>query len=109
MTAVDQERQIMQSMEAVAEKAAAKAVRETLILFGVDVKDPIKAQEQFAALRQLANKETISDLEFLRRWHSAADRVSDTGWRTFTKILITALLGLFAIVTKDYWLSHIWK
>lgn len=109
MTDHDQEAQIRQSIEHVAQAAADKAVRNTFQLFGIDINDPIKAQEQFAALRQLANPRTVENLKFLDNWHTAADRVTDTSWRTIIRVLVTAGLGLIAIVTKDYWLSHIWK
>lgn len=78
-------------------------------MFGIDVNDPIAAQEQFAALRQLTNPRTVQNLDFLDRWHTAADRVSDAGWRTFIRVTVTAGLGLLIIVTKEYWFTHIWK
>jgi len=109
MSEKDEQAQIRQSVEHIAERAASKAVRETLILFGIDANDPIKAQKQFAALGSLASERTLANLEFLDRFHTATDRVADTGWQTFIRVIVTAGLGLIAIVTKDYWLSHIWK
>lgn len=109
MSDKDEQAQIRQSVEHVAERAASKAVRETLMMFGIDPNDPIKAQKQFAALQTLASERTLENLEFLDRFHTATDRVADTGWRTFVRVIVTAGLGLLAIVTKDYWISHIWK
>lgn len=105
----DQELQVRASIEHIADRAASKAVRDTLLLIGIDLADPIKAQEEFAALRSIATPKMQSDLAFLRRLHGAADTVSDAGWRTLVKLLLTALLAGIGIVTKDYWLSHIWK
>lgn len=110
MTDLDQEAQVRQSTEHIAERAAVKAVRETMLLLGIDIDDPIKAQRQFAALASLTSERTIENLQFLDRWRVASDRVSDAGWRTFVKVIVTAGLGLFAIMTKEYWYNHIpWK
>lgn len=103
----EQAAQIRQSVEHIAERAASRAVRETLMMFGIDTADPIKAQEQFAALRQLATPRTLENLEFIERIHIAADRVSDTGWRTVIRVIVTAGLGILAVMTHDYWLNHI--
>lgn len=107
MSDLEQDAQIRQSVEHVAERAASRAVRETLLTFGIDVNDPIKAQEQFAALRQLSTPRTIENLDFLDKWHVAADRVSDTSWRTFVRVIVTAGLGLLAVMTKEYWIAHV--
>lgn len=109
MAEADNQKQIRDSIEHIADRAATKAVRETLLLIGVDLSDPIKAQEEFAALRAIASPTIQADLAFLRRLHGAAETVSDASWRTVVRVLITAMLGGVAIVTKDYWLSHIWK
>lgn len=109
MSETDDQAQVRQSIEHIADRAASKAVRDTLLLIGIDLSDPIKAQEEFAALRGLASTTVQSDLAFLRRLHGAADTVSEAGWRTVIRVLITALLGGIAIVTKDYWLSHFWR
>lgn len=105
----DNEVQLRESIEHVADRAAAKAVRDTLLLIGIDLTDPIRAQEEFATLRAIASPKVQDDLAFLRRLHGAADTVSDAGWRTLIKVLLTALLAGLGIATKDYWLSHIWK
>lgn len=109
MSAGDDQVQVRESIEHIADRAAEKAVRNTLSLIGIDLTDPIRAQEQFAMLRAISSARTQGDLAFLRRLHGAADTVSDAGWRTLVKILLTAVLAMVGIVTKDYWLSHIWK
>ena len=41
-------------MATLTEETADKAVAKTFLMIGIDVNDPIKAQEQFAAMRDLA-------------------------------------------------------
>jgi hypothetical protein len=110
MTDLEQEAQVRQSVENIADRAALKAVKETFLLLGVDVSDPIAAQEQFAILRKLAQPRTLENLDFLESWHVASEVVKDTGWRTVVKVIVTAGLGLLAVMTKEYWLAHLpWK
>jgi len=90
------------SLQGIADRAAAKAVRETLALVGIDVSNPIRAQEQFAFLRALAGQRTKENLEFLERIHSAAEKVTDTGWRTTTRILIVAAIGFVGVALRDH-------
>jgi hypothetical protein len=109
MTAGDNEAQVRRSVYAIADRAANKAVRDTLMALGVDVSDPIEAQKQFAALRHLSDPRTLKNLEWLDSLHKASDRVADTSWKTIIRLTIGATFGLIAIVTKDYWINHIWK
>lgn len=110
MSEADDQRQVRESIEHIADRAAAKAVRDTLMLIGVDLSDPIKAQEEFATLRSIASPAVQSDLAWLKRLHGAADVASDAGWRAIIRVLVTASLGGLVIVTKDYWeqwLTHL--
>jgi hypothetical protein len=109
MTDRDNEAQVRASIEAIADRAAEKAVRDTLMLIGIDIKDPIAAQKQFAVLRELAKPRTVENLAWLESIHAASEKVADTSWRTFVRLAITAALGLFAVVTSEYWFKHIWK
>lgn len=109
MTAGDNERQLRESMQHIADRAATTAVRETLEALGIDVNDPIKAQEQFAMLRRISNPRTQENLVWLESLHTNAERIADTSWRTSVRILVTAGLALLALVTKEYWFNHIWK
>lgn len=107
---IEQQAQLRQSIQMVADAAAEKAVRETFQLFGVDTRDPIKAQEQFALLRKLAEPRTIKNLEWLDSVHASAERASDVSWRAIIKTLVLAALGLAGLMTKEYWINHIgWK
>jgi hypothetical protein len=101
------------AMEAIAERAAKKAVQEVLQHIGVDTSNPIKTQAEFVAMRELTvlmkDEKIAADLEFLRRLRTASDGIRDTAWKTVAKVLVTALLGIFAIGTKDWWLTHLGK
>jgi hypothetical protein len=52
----------------IAVEAAEQTTRTWLLKMGLNPDQPIIAQENFVALRQLATPETRTDLEFLRRW-----------------------------------------
>lgn len=109
-----QQKQIRESIEHIADRAATKAVSDVLMLLGIDVTNPIKAQEEMASLRKLSammqDERTIANLAWLDRLHNASSIVTDTGWRTTIRILVTAGIGLLALMTKEYWISHIgWK
>lgn len=113
MTHFDDQEQARQSIEHIADRAAAKAVRDTLMLIGIDVTNPIKAQEEFATLRRMVtlvgSERTQQNLVWLETLHSASEKVADTGWRTVTRLLITAGIGLLAVMTREYWFTHVWK
>jgi hypothetical protein len=109
MSAQDNEAQVRASIESIADRAAEKAVRDTLMLLGIDVSNPIAAQKQFAVLRELASPRTAENLQWLESIHAASEKVADAGWKTFTRLLITAGVGLLAVVTREYWINHIWK
>jgi len=56
----------------IAEEAADKAVAKTLLTFGIDADNPIRAQSDFAVLREVGrlamNAEFRKDLEHARKW-----------------------------------------
>ncbi len=92
-------------LQRIADRAAEKAVRDTLTAIGIDVSNPVKAQEQFAFLRTLASPRTKSNLEFLERFHTASEKVGDTSWRTVTRILVACAIGFVGIALKDHILA----
>lgn len=55
----------------IAESAAEKAVKKTFEVMGLDPEQPIKAQRDFALMRDLTNRlrdrETAADLQWVRR------------------------------------------
>ncbi len=103
--------QIRRSVSQLADRAAIKAVEQVFVNLGIDISDPIKAQAQFASLRQLAvimqDKEFVEDLAWLRSLRTASEAVKDVSLRTVAKIVVTAILGILVLGTKDWWLSHV--
>lgn len=111
MSVEDQQQQIRESVTHIAELAAKKAVEDVCLLLGIDVKDPIKTQAEFQAVRKIAamleNDEVVDDLAFIRRLRTATDTIKDTTWKTVVRVLVTGALGIFLLGTKDWWLKHI--
>jgi hypothetical protein len=108
MSEAEQQEQVRQSVQNIADRAAREAVKDVLTHLGFDLSDPIKAQEQFAAMRKLTTNPNIArDLDWLNELHTSADKVRDVSLTTATRLIITAILGSIALGTKEWWLSHI--
>lgn len=111
MTDIEQREQVRRSVYAIAdraaEKAAGKAVKDTLLALGVDVTDPIEAQKQFATLRHLSNPRTLDNLAWLETVHGTSEVVAKAGWRALTTSAFTGIVALLAVMTKEYWSNHI--
>ena len=79
-------------IEQIAQMTASRAVEKTLISIGVDHNNPIEAQRDMAALRDLRDliedEEFRKDLLHLRRWRRTMDNVESKG--------VFATLGLVA-------------
>ena len=90
----------------IAEQAAAKAVAQTLVTLGIDVSDPIKAQRDFAVLRDLRklvdDEEFQADLSHLRKWRKAVEGVQTKGLLTVIGILVTGTLGMIGLGIKGW-------
>lgn len=78
---MDRETQAL--MKQMAEEAATEAVTKTLLTLGINSNDPLGAQRDMAALREL--RELVDDEEFrkdllhLRRWRKTMDNVESKG------------------------------
>jgi len=115
MSEHDQQQQIRESVEHIAERAAQKAAEATAIrvltALGIDTSDPIQTQAEFQALRKVAkllnDTDVVDDLAFVRRLRAATEAATRVTWTTIVKALVTLALGIFAIGTKDWWLTHI--
>lgn len=85
-------------MRIIAETAAKAAVEETLLMLGIDTRDPIKAQEDFMVLREVGklvkDSEFRKDLEHLRSWRLAVKEAKSKGFLTILTILVTGAVGL---------------
>ena len=81
----------------IAEAAAERAVQKTLLLIGVDLKNPIEAQQDFSTLRDVARMARTSDfrkdLEHARTSRLWWESVRDKGTLISLGILITAILS----------------
>ena len=90
--------------EALAASAAEKAVSSVLTSLGIDTKDPIKAQRDFAALREM--RELVDDEEFqrdlahLRRWRKATEDVRAKTLLAVVGLLVTGAAAAFWIGIK---------
>ncbi len=97
--------------ETQAQDVAQRAVEGVLQRLGVDTSNPLQAQADFQKLRVLRklleDDEFVSDLAFMRRWRKGTERVTDTGIKTFVRWFVVGVLGLVALVTKDWWIQHI--
>lgn len=94
-----------------ATQIAERAVEGVLERLGVDTKDPIQAQADFAKLRALRrlmdDDEFQLDLAFMRRWRTNTDKITDTGIRAVAKWFFLGLLAIMALGTKDWWIKHV--
>ncbi|UUV44801.1 hypothetical protein RCRUDOLPH_34 [Rhodobacter phage RcRudolph] len=85
-------------MRMIAEAAAKAAVEETLVKLGIDVSNPIKAQQDFMVLREVGklvmDSEFRKDMEHLRTWRMAINDVKSKGIVTLVGILVTGSVAL---------------
>ncbi len=88
----------------IAAASAKEAVLSTLVSLGIDVKDPIKAQSDFAALRDvrslLDDEEFSADLTHLRKWRRAVEEVESKGRLALTGIFISGLVAMIWLGVK---------
>jgi hypothetical protein len=70
-------------MKELAEDAAQQAVARTLLSLGIDPANPLEAQKDMAALRELRlvvdDQEFQADMIHLRRWRKTMDTVQSKG------------------------------
>ena len=85
-------------MRTIAEAAAKAAVEETLVKLGIDVSNPIKAQQDFMVLREVGklvmDSEFRKDMEHLRTWRMAINDVKSKGIITLVGIIVTGSVAL---------------
>jgi hypothetical protein len=91
-------------LEALAASAAEKAVSSVLTSLGIDTKDPLKAQRDFAALREVRHlvddDEFQKDLAHLRSWRKATEDVRAKTLMAVVGLLITGAAAAFWIGLK---------
>lgn len=94
-------------LEQIARDAAEQAVQRILVGLGIDAADPIAVQQDFARMRSLRalldDSAFQADLVHLRRWRVAVETSTKAGLRTSIGLLVTGLLTLLTLGTKDWW------
>lgn len=99
-----------EGMKQLAKEAAREAVQETLVSLGIEVSDPIAAQETFARMRKMTRLMESDRFErnllFLDRWASNTEKVVEAGWKSTATFVVSSGLAFIAFVTKDWWLMH---
>lgn len=87
-------------LQQIATQAARQAVQETLTSLGLDVSNPIAAQQMFTGLREVvhtfANHEFQQDLAHIRSWRKTTEGIKSKGLGTVIGILVTA--GVIAVI-----------
>jgi len=90
-------------IEKIVEASTRKAVEDTLTRIGVDISNPLRAQADFLALRELSamlsDKEFQEDLAYLRRWRLSINNVQSKGAAAMIGIIVT---GFAAIVLLGF-------
>ena len=74
-----------------------ETVKSTLLQLGIDVADPIAAQEEMAAIREIAkhvgDPEYQADQLHLRKWRKSMESASNMTLKTALGVLVTSILG----------------
>lgn len=77
----------------VARRAAVQAVNSTLLSIGIDTRDPLKAQEQFASVREMhrffGSDDGKADLRHLRRWRESMEKMQSKGFVSAAGLMAT--------------------
>lgn len=88
-------------LQDIAEAAAQKAVKQTLLTLGIDASDPIQAQQDFVVLREMKalmrDQEFQADMAQIRRWRKSMEAVQSKSLLTIAGILVTGIIGLIVM------------
>lgn len=93
-------------VEKVSREVSIRAVDSTLISLGIDPKDPIEAQKDMAALREIrllhSDPEFQRDMTHLRYWRTNLEQVRTRGTMIVVTLTTLGAAGLmtYAINTK---------
>lgn len=84
------------TIEYIAEQAATRAVRSTLLQLGIDVENPIEAQRDFFMLREftkiISDPEFKKDLAHIRTWRTRSEGITVKGLLTAATIFIGGVM-----------------
>ena len=91
-------------VKAIAEATGRAIVRETLLAIGIDVDNPIEAQEDFAVMRAVGklamDPEFRKDIEHARKWRKALEQVETRGLLTAVAVIVAGAVGLIWAAVK---------
>lgn len=94
--------------KALAEEAARSALRELFPALGISPETATRDISKLLAARALLDDDEFAqDLAWVRRLRTTSGKIADAGIATTVKILVTFMLGIVALGTKDWWLKHI--
>jgi hypothetical protein len=92
-------------LERIAAAAAERAVKDTLTQLGIDHSQPIEAQRDFLALREIrqliTDNQFQADLMHLRNWRKTMEGVKSKGYLTFIGLVVTSLMAALWIGFKE--------
>ena len=92
-------------LEQIARSAAEAAVKDTLTKLGIDHSDPIAAQRDFQALREVrhlvTDQEYQADLMHLRNWRKTMEGVKSKGSLTFIGLIVTGVMAALWLGFKE--------
>ena len=86
MSDMDQQEQVnrsLENLEALMATTPQKALERTLQRLGIDTRNPLSAQQDFARLRTMRklmeDEDFLADIRFMRRWRLNSEKITDTG------------------------------
>ena len=94
------------NIQLIAEVVAKATVEQTLTTLGIDVNNPIKAQQDFMILREVGklvmDSEFRKDMDHLRAWRLAIKDVKSTSFVTLIGIISTGIIALILADIKGW-------
>lgn len=90
----------------IAERAAETTLRRLMITIGIDINDPLKAQRDFAVMREIGalvmDPEFRKDIEHTRAWRLTLQSVRTKSMLTAIGIVVTGLMAAMAVAIRSY-------
>lgn len=95
-----------EQVNAVARTAAREAVVEVLMLIGIDTRDPIKAQQTSAVVREMVDafqtEEFQKDMIHLRTWRVNMEQATNKGILAIVGLLVTGIGSMVVMGFKGW-------
>lgn len=94
----------------IAEEAAERPVHKTLMMIGIDAGNPLKAQKDFAVMREVgelvSSDEFRKDIEHTRKWRNAMEALQSKGRMTAAGMIVAGLLAALWMGLNDMLDKH---